>query len=214
MPQPLLGQKNSTAQLDAQTRATDRATNLLNNDPHWAQAGSGLIASVTFAGPTGPDDTDGAADPKYSRYIRVTTTNRGVIPTFYQAVGATTANMTSATATAETQYVTCKTHPMMLCNPMEPNPFTATVGHMFHLKPKGAGQCTFAPGDFGLVDPPGYTAVGANAIRDLFSQQIPPFCYANEVNPRPGHATDMVSDGINIRFDQLPPGTAIPRGWT
>ena len=201
----LAGAKELDGEADAQTRATDRATNLLNNDPRWAQAGSGLIASVTFAGPTGPDDTDGAADPKYSRYIRVTTTNRGIIPTFYQAVGATTANMTSATATAEAQYITCKTHPMMLCNPMEPNPFNATKGVMFHLKPKQGGN-EFAPGDFGLVDPPGYTAVGADAIRDLLSQQYPNFCYANEVNPRPGHATNKVADGINIRFNQVPTG--------
>ena len=202
----LAGAKELNGEADAQTRATNRATNLLNNNPHWAQAGSGVIASVTFAGPTDPNDTDGAADPRYSRYIRVTTASRGVIPTFYQAVGVTTANMTSATATAEAQYVTCKTNPMMMCNPMEPNPFNAPVGVMFHLKPKGSGSSTFAPGDFGLLDPPGYTAAGADAIRDLLSKQSPPFCYANSVNPRPGHATNKVADGINIRFNHVPNG--------
>ena len=208
----IAGAKELDTKADAITRATDQATNLLSNSPHWAQVGSsGLqIASVTFAGPSSPDVA--TTDPKWARFIRVTTVSRGVIPTFVRAVGATNNNMTTATAVAQSTTVACKTQPMMLCNPLEtpttqPN-FTATPGQMFHLKPKGAGSTTFAPGDFGLVDPPGYTSSGANAIRDLLSEQSPSVCYANEVNPRTGHATNKVQEGINIRFDHLPNGSA------
>jgi hypothetical protein len=96
----------------------------------------------------------------------------------------------------------------MLCNPFEPAglPFTSTPGKMFKFTPKSAGGSTFAAGDFGLVDPPGQNSTGANGIRDLLSKTTVNFCYINNVSPRPGHATNKVDDGVNVRFDLAPNG--------
>src|SRR5262249_31309997 len=69
-----------------------------------------------------------------------------------------------------------------------------------------AGQSTYAPGDFGLVDPPGQNSSGANTLRNLLSQQTPNFCYIDQVSPRPGQVQGKVQDGINVRFDMAPNG--------
>ena len=203
----LAGARELDGTTTAITRATDRAQNLLSNNPRWAEGGStGLqVASVQFFSSINPDTI--TADPLLARYIRVTTVNRSIVPTMLRAVGAKTAAQTSASAMATQGIVACNTQPMMLCNPMEPKDFTATPGQMFHLKPKeGGGSNDFAPGDFGLVDPPGFTSSGANDVRNLLSKQSPEYCYANLVSPRTGHATGPVMDGLNVRFDRVPSG--------
>jgi hypothetical protein len=133
---------------------------------------------------------------------------RQVLPTFLHAVGATSADQTSATATAGATLVACNVQPLMLCNPYEPDgeDFHATPGQMFHLKVKGndtpgGDGNSFAPGDFGLLDPPGLNSSGANLVRNLLSSQSPNFCYVNNVSPRTGQAVQKVNDGINVRFD-------------
>jgi hypothetical protein len=69
-----------------------------------------------------------------------------------------------------------------------------------NLTPGGDGN-SFAPGDFGLVDPPNVNSSGAKTIRNLLSSQSPKFCFVNGVSPRTGEAVQKVSDGINVRFD-------------
>jgi hypothetical protein len=104
----------------------------------------------------------------------------------------------------------------MLCNPNETvgggTPFNPTVGQLFKFTPKSAGQTTYAPGDFGLVDPPGQDSSGANTIRNLLSQQSPNFCYVNNVSPRPGQVANKVTDGVNVRFDMAPNGAGNQAG--
>jgi Flp pilus assembly protein TadG len=209
----LAGARELDFSVDSITRATDRAQNLLNNNPHWAEGGStgvqaGAVQFYTSIGTDpGPTGDVATTDPLVARYIRVTTVDRSVFPTLLRALGASKAAQTRASAMATSGIVACNTQPMMLCNPMEPNEFSATAGQMFHLKPKGgSGSNDFAPGDFGLVDPPGYTSSGADAIKDLLSQQSPAFCYFNLVNPRTGHATGPVIDGLNVRFDRVGSG--------
>jgi hypothetical protein len=79
-------------------------------------------------------------------------------------------------------------------------------GVEFHMKVKGNNTPggdgnSWAPGDFGLLDPPGLNSSGANLIRNLLSSQTPQFCYANNLSPRTGQAVQKVSDGLNVRFD-------------
>jgi Flp pilus assembly protein TadG len=162
-------------------------------------------------------DTDpcvDTTDDAKARYVQVTTIARGIVPAFLTAVGAGT-QTARATATAESIMVACNVQPLMLCNPFEPNGVefadavengTVKKGMQFHLKilndpgASGSNQ-SYAPGDFGLLDPPGMNSSGANLIRDLLSQQNPPFCYIDNVSPRTGQAVQKVNDGINVRFD-------------
>jgi hypothetical protein len=156
-------------------------------------------------------------DATQANYIKVTTVSRDVIPVFLTAMGATRIGQTSATATAGTTYVACNVQPLMLCNPFQTlgsgiefsdavKNGTVKPGMMFHLKVlnssnPGGGNQSFAPGDFGLLDPPGENSSGANTIRNLLSSQSPNFCYIDNVSPRTGQAVQKVSDGINVRFD-------------
>jgi Flp pilus assembly protein TadG len=198
---------------DAITRATDRAENLLNNDPRWSNVTrSGLqILTPTFWSKLDPFNGDTpASGPGNAKYIEVTTVNRERAVSFLAAVGATTNAQTSASAVAGSTTVACNVQPLMLCNPYEandpPEDFHATAGELFHFKQKGSTG-GFSPGDFGLLDPPGVTSgVGAKTIRDLLAQQSPNFCYVNEVSPRPGQIAGDVADGINVRFDLTPNG--------
>jgi Flp pilus assembly protein TadG len=202
----LAGAKELDGTADAITRADDRARNLLSNDPRFSNvaASGSQVASVQFFSALDVATTD----PTQAYFIQVTTVTRQVLPTFLRAVGATSADQTSASATAGATYVACQVQPLMLCNPFEPagEDFHATPGQMFKFSPKSAGQSTYAPGDFGLVDPPGLNSSGANTLRNLLSQQTPNFCYIDQVSPRPGQVQQKVQDGINVRFDMAPNG--------
>jgi Flp pilus assembly protein TadG len=208
----LAGAKELDGAVDAITRADNAARTLLNNAPRWSDLGSGQVATVEFFEKLNPDVP--TTDPVRASLIKVTSTTRQVMPTFLRAAGATSNNQTSATATAGSDIVACNVQPLMLCNPYEPvgQEFHATPGQLFWMKTKGSDSPggdgnSFAPGDFGLLDPPGYNSSGANLIRDLLSKQSPKFCYVNNVSPRTGHATQKVNEGINVRFDMQPNGS-------
>jgi Flp pilus assembly protein TadG len=215
----LAGAKELNGEANAMSRATDKAQNLLTgNNPIWAEVGAtGVqIARIEFRtcidqASCAPLDTSDPDNDKLASFITVTTVTRGVFASFVRAAGATTNPQTLARATAGSTLVACNVQPMMLCNPYQPvgENFHASAGQMFHLKTKGDSSQggtgnSFAPGDFGLLDPPGYNSSGAPLIRDLLSQQSPNFCYIDNVSPRTGQAAQKVTDGINVRFDQIP----------
>jgi Flp pilus assembly protein TadG len=194
---------------DAITRATDRAENLLSNDPHWSNiARSGLqITTPTFYSSLNPDTV--TTDAARARFIKVDTVTREVAPSFLAAVGATANAQTSASAVAGSSYVACNVQPLMVCNPWEqaadPNFANhVTPGTMLRLMEEGGNS--FAPGDFGLLDPAGQSHSSANEIRNLLSQTQPNSCYVNNISPRTGQVTNKVLDGINVRFN-MPPST-------
>jgi hypothetical protein len=211
--------------LDAGTaaicRARDRAMNLLTNDPQWSNVASSdtvQIQEPEFFGP-GIDDalpaptcassaTPDANDSK-AAFIKVTTVTRQVAPTILVAVGAISPQSTWATATAGTTYVACNVQPLMLCNPNEPNPFTAIAGDLFGFTATG-NTGGFSPGDFSLLDPAGQTHSGAGDIRNLLAASNPDFCYVDSVSPAQGQKTVDVASGINVRFDINPTGN--PQG--
>jgi Flp pilus assembly protein TadG len=220
----LAGAKELDGRDDAITRATNAAENVLNNDTWWSNivlTGVQITTPVFYSQLKGAPSDDPApgdvitTDAKQANFIKVTTVTRQVAPAFLVAVGATALAQTSATATAGTTYVACNVQPLMLCNPFEPQGIefnnavsagTIKPGMMFHMKvlndpnPNGSNQ-SFAPGDFGLLDPPGEDTSGADTIRNLLSSQTPNFCYVNRLSPRTGQAVAKVSDGINVRFD-------------
>jgi Flp pilus assembly protein TadG len=197
---------------DAITRATDRAANLLSNDPHWsnvARSGVQIIMPPTFYSSLNPDTR--TLLPAQAKFIEVTTVTRERAVSFLAAVGATANAQTSASAVAGSSYVACNVQPLMICNPWEEQPdpvfeHHVSPGMIFQLLQEGGNS--FAPGDFGLLDPAGASNSSANEIRNLLSEQVPNFCYVNNVSPRTGQVTNKVLDGINVRFN-IPLSTGV-----
>jgi Flp pilus assembly protein TadG len=199
----LAGAKQLDGHNGAINDAIQAAENFSNNNTPW-------WSNVTFSGqyeiqtpqvykslnPLVAADTDLDA-----AYIKVTTVSRSVIPAFLVAIGATTTNSTTATATAESETVACSVQPLMLCNPSEPNSFNPPVGQLYGFTQQGTGS---SPGDFSLLDPAGQTNSTATQIRNLLSKTNPSFCYVDNISPRPGQATQSIQDGINVRFDIQP----------
>jgi hypothetical protein len=194
---------------------------LQRNDPRWAEGTyQGTIipagtAGVEFyernsAGTIGNATTD----PAQASYIRVTTDSRSVFSRFVRAVGATGNSSTQATATAESIHVACNVQPLAMCDPMQPlfgrDLSTAQDrGRMFRLKATGGGA-SYAPGFFGLLDPPNLTSSGANLIKQNLAESNPNFCYISNLSVRTGSAVGPVGDGINTRFDMYPTGGGSP----
>jgi Flp pilus assembly protein TadG len=205
-------------ELDGGANAISRARQAaldwsLKNAPWWSNV---PLVGNQIGEPLITDTLDGAASVNDAKatYVKVTTVMRSVAPIFLVAVTNVLGSV-NATATASSKYVACNVQPMMLCNPFEPQgkSFTTAVadgtvktGMQFHMKvlndpgANGSNQ-SYAPGDFGLLDPPGMDSSGANSIRNNISQQSPNFCYINQVSPRTGGAVQKVNDGINVRFD-------------
>jgi hypothetical protein len=211
----LAGARELDGSAGAMARAEAVARTLLSNSPPWAEGGPSAPDAQLKSGTTGVQfyeklkGVDGAAvdevatDARYARFIQVTTVDRAVLAYFLRAVGATNSVQRSATATAGSGIVACEVMPLMMCNPTEltSGNFTINPGQMLQLIPKGSTG-GFSPGDFGLLDPPGYTNIGAPDIARLLSKRNAGGCYWNQISPRTGHATNKVQEGINIRFDR------------
>ena len=189
----LAGAKELDGANDAIARATDKARNLLTNDTWWssiARSGIQILDQPTFysalAGDTDPvtgrvQATDVVTtDPTQANYIKVVTVTRDVVPMFLVAVGATTTNGKTATATAGSTFVICNVRPLMLCDPYGSNfANNVHVGDLFGFTAQG--QSSYTSGDFNLLDPAGQTHSGAQDIAKLLSQSSPNFCFADNV---------------------------------
>jgi hypothetical protein len=162
----------------------------------------------TFYSSLNPDTV--TTDPTQARYVKVTTVNRSVVPTFLRAVGATSTNTTNASAVAGTTYVACNVQPLMICNPWEQDADPSFIHHFNSpgqtLKLSQEGGNNLGPGNFNLVDPPGQSNSTANQIRNLLSKTSSNVCYVNTISPRTGQVTQKVLDGINVRFNIYPNG--------
>lgn len=231
----LAGANELNGEPDAIDRATNAAKNYsLQNTPWWSNIASpgyqvedppvfySQLKGLPSANPAAADVV--TTDPAKAFFIKVVTVPRSVNPILLRFVGAIGNLTTRATATAMSSYVACKSQPMMLCNPFEKADGTGPTfktavdeglvkpGFMFHMKvlndPGSSGSNkSYAPGDFGLLDPPGCNSSGANTVEDLLSQQSPGFCFDEAVSPRTGQAVQKVNQGINVRFDMPITGT-------
>ncbi len=219
----LAGAKELDGGDDAMCRAKDKAQNLLTNPTWWSNVASGvnqikdppdMVFYSALAGE--PTNNPAAADVTVPfdctnganvAYIKVVTVNRGVLPSFLIAVGATDEKDTSATATAGSTFVACNVQPLMLCNPFGATSFQDSVqpGDLFGFTQSG-NNTGFATGTFNLLDPVGQTHSGAPDVAALLSQSSPNFCFADDVSPHTGNASGPISRGINVRFDIQPNG--------
>jgi Flp pilus assembly protein TadG len=213
----IAGAKELNGASDALSRATNAAENVLTNDTWWSNVASAGIQiedppifcselkGVPKDNPALRDvcQPDPRVTPLNAAYIKVTTVRRQVSPAFLIAVGASTST-TSATATAGTTFVACNVQPLMLCNPNEPNDFTANAGDLFGFMQSPA--VNYSRGDFNLLDPAGQTHFGATQIRNLLATTKPNFCYVDNVSPAQGQKIQDLADAINVRFDIPPQG--------
>lgn len=212
----IAGAKELNRASDSITRATNAAENVLTNDTWWsnvALAGAQIVDPPVFcsqlqgvpADNPAPSDVcqpDPGVTPLNAAYIKVTTVRRQVTPAFLVAVGAS-ASTTSATVTAGSTFVACNVQPLMLCNPNEPNEFTAKPGDLFGFSQTG-NTGVYSRGDFNLLDPAGQARSRATHIRNLLAAVNPNFCYIDNVSPAQPQKIQDLADGINVRFD-IPP---------
>jgi Flp pilus assembly protein TadG len=210
-----------TVSPNAIERAEARARTLFQqrNDPRWAEGTyTGTIITAGTAGVefyernAAGNIGNATTNPAQASYIRVSTASRSVLSHFVRAVGGTGNASTQATAIAESIHVACNVQPLGMCDPMQPlfgrELSTAQDrGRMFRLKATGAGA-SYAPGFFGLLDPPNLTSSGANLIKQNLAESAPNFCYISNLSVRTGSAVGPVGDGINTRFDMYPSGGA------
>jgi Flp pilus assembly protein TadG len=184
------------------TRATSKATTLLQNNPRFASdsLASGTLQVLT---PVFYETLGGsvATDPKLARYIKVTTQQRSKNYMFVPVLGSDTSSQAQASAVAGRTAVACNVPPLFMCNPNDPNPFVGVRGQMWLLQGQGGTGTSYGPGAFGLLDPPNQTSAGAGLVADLLASNAPHFCYVNGVSVRTGEMTGPMEEGFNTRFD-------------
>jgi Flp pilus assembly protein TadG len=214
------GTANALTNADAAARSAGSANNVRWADVTGAKVLSGT-AGVQFYSSLNPDTV--TTDPKAAGYVKVTTGNWQVAPSFLRAVGATSNDSTSASAVAKGLAATgssahggsgsavCVPQSMLLCNPSEPpsggtgnaSSFNPTAGQMFVFSLTG-NTGGYSPGDFNLLDPS--AGNGASAVENYLSQQLAPACTAEGISPDTGQKTGPMAIGLNVRFDQKPNG--------
>jgi Flp pilus assembly protein TadG len=211
----LAGAKELDGASDAITRATYKAVNYLTNNPSWSDVvASGVqIVDSGANGPQffGPDINTVATDPKNAAFIKVTTIDRAVTPSFIRAVSNSSTVYASATATAKSSFSVCKPLQSFMCNPYEgseTNPgnannwiTTVPVGHMLKL----VGGSGSAAGNWGLIQPPNANGNPHN-LAPFWAETSPDSCAAAS----PAEASAAVDTGnngpfavpgMNVRFD-------------
>ncbi len=204
------------------TRARLAARNaLIGNRQTFASGGANVVIlddDIRFlsALPTSDEDPITSAhlttDPISARFIEVTATAREVdyllAPVLAARVGgdgnAPQSGQASALAIAGYNSVVCNFPPLMICNPSEANgnvgaPFTAVPGQLVQLKTSG-GDGQWAPGNFGLLDPPQGNQ-GAAAVVENLASSSPTGCFTTSVDLRTGSVSNPISKGLNVRFD-------------
>jgi hypothetical protein len=185
--------------------ATLAAVNFVQQDPFFANddlAAQVAVEGVSFfSGENCDVPNPSSAD---ASCIQVTVIPRAIDVTFALAIGAADEAETAATATAESVYVACAVQPLFMCNPHEAlaggGEIQLSPGDMINLKPK-QGNDKYAPGNFGLLDPPNAENGGAKPIAVNLAQSAPDFCYVNSLGVHTGGVAGPVDDGFNTRFD-------------
>ena len=148
--------------------------------------------------------TSPTTDPTLAHFVRVIVETRAANYALTPIVGQFFGQL-NAEAVAGLGSAICKTPPLMMCNPDEPEdnedadyPFDATSRIGFGIRLVGNGS--YEPGNFGFLQT-GYGS-GANALLKAIGWNTPP----GDCLPQTGVTTQTgvdasVMDGFNTRFD-------------
>jgi Flp pilus assembly protein TadG len=214
----------AASQLDGSSSAISRAIVAAQTSPlvsnvqtHATGSHTVTITSMRFFWGV-PDDTQvtisssyETTDPEQARFVEVTTQQLTQDNFFVQALAAgQTTGSTGAIAVAGFKRTVCRFPPLMICNPFETAtyhefPTDSVRGDQLLAKTNQGGSSAWAPGDFGLLDPPDdpfdtTTNSGAKRVAQEIARADPRACYSADVNIRPGTVASM-STGLNVRFD-------------
>lgn len=196
----LAGATQLDGQPDAITRADTAALGALVQNAH--RLADTYEVNTVGAGDTIQYLTDlttrtVTTDPAEANFIEITLAPRTMGLVLGGLVGAGGFNA-RAHAVAGYGRAICKVPPMMICNPMDPDPFDgdALTGKGLVLSP-APNTGAWAPGQFGFLA----VAGGANALNHALARSPPETeCYGETATTRGGNVA--AADGwINIRFD-------------
>jgi len=218
----------AATQLDQQTgaiaRATAAAQGLLTNQTLFANDSSGMSVSVPtivfYANKTDAEADNGTdcptvgavTDSALARFVCVRTANRTANFALTPIVAAFSSGNLAAMAVAGLGSAICKTPPVMMCNPSEPEG-NANDDYPISIVP-GSGiklvvGAPSAPGNFGFLQT-GF-GTGAQALAKAIGYNTPPAdCAAtNGVDTEPGDK-ESVRAAFNTRFDMSESGQTCP----
>lgn len=105
---------------------------------------------------------------------------------------------TTATALAGRSFTICKYPPLMICNPYEGQTQNLFVGQQVKLYMGASSPGYWAPGDFGLLEPPGGKGGAVDVSEYLASNGID--CSDPYITTKTGVQVNMVKWGLNTRF--------------
>lgn len=214
----------AASQLDGTPTAISRATLaaqttplIQNKQTHGTGSSTVAVESLRFFHSL-PDDTVATipstyetTDPLEARFVEVQTQDVSQDNKFIQVIASGAyAAATSARSVAGFERMVCRFPPLMICNPFETStyhefPGDEARGKQMLAKSKEGGDSAWAPGDFGLLDPPSdpfdtSSNTGAKRVAEEIARADPRGCYSSKVTLRPGAVTPM-KVGVNVRFD-------------
>jgi hypothetical protein len=207
----------AASQLDQETgaiaRAIAAAQGLISNQTIMANDGSANAIGIPIVmfyetKADAENDTNGFTDParfEDAKFVRVAVAGREAFYALTPIVGAFSSGDIGAQAVAGLGSAICKTPPVMLCNPAEPDNNTNTAFDFDANALKGVGLrlitgAADAPGNFGFLET-GFGEGAANLARALGYNSPPGDCSpTNGVSTKPG-MNAVVMNAINTRFD-------------
>lgn len=214
----LSGAKELDGAKGARARATDKAKNYLKQTVRWSNvsiAGNNIKEVKFYASLENLNKGIEATSDASAAYITVITENRGLAASFMRAATGSGSVNASARASAVSQFVTCMPVQSYICNPYESSNTTRTgdgssflsasgaeVGDMFKLVDGSGG----APGNWGLIQPPGTKGNPNKNQPPWWSQSgtdacTPAAAGAATVETSPGNTAKFAVEGQNVRFD-------------
>ena len=156
-----------------------------------------------------------AANDREARYVRVSMVPSGdkqayslgflFAPVLDASAEGSRAYLT-ASAVAGRNFFVCGFSHMMICNPFETTgqnlPDVVEPGQQFILNTDGE---SWAPGNFGFIQPSNKTGGGAGAVSEYLADENSAECIRSIFTTSTGKMTQSTTSGMNTRFDVYAP---------
>lgn len=121
----------------------------------------------------------------------------------------------NAMATAGRHFYACNYPPMMLCDPFEGTgthlKYALVPGQAIVLRDQGGAGASWAPGNFGFLQPRG-SGPGAPDLAKYLASADDMGCTPPTITTSPGETAQKTKAAINTRFDEYPPPLPNPGG--